>query len=131
MPDDLGEARKEFRMLLGEHKRRLWNELRSEIFSKSADQISSQYDIPQDLGEKSILDELSDAGLAVADIRREQITQLDEAQKRVEAGTYGVCEECGQPVGVERLRVVPFTPYCVDCQNKKETSTRKPPGVTL
>ncbi|HBA86725.1 MAG TPA: molecular chaperone DnaK [Geobacter sp.] len=130
MPDDLEETRKEFRNLLAEHKRRLWTELREEIFSRNADQISSQYDIPQDLGEKSILDELSDAGLAVADIRREQLTQLDEAQKRVEMGTYGICEGCGERIGIERLRVVPFSPYCVNCQKGKEGPS-KPPGVTL
>ena len=130
MPDDLEETRNEFRSLLAEHKRRLWADLRAEIFSRNADQISSQYDIPQDLGEKSILDELSDAGLAVADIRREQLTQLDEAQKRVEMGTYGICEGCGERVGIERLRVVPFSPYCVNCQKEKEGPS-KPPGVTM
>lgn len=131
MADDLEQTRVEFRTLLSEHKRRLWAELREEIFTQNAGQISSQYDIPQDLGEKSILDELSDAGLRIADIRREQLTQLDEAQKRVENGTYGVCEECGESIGIDRLKVVPFTPYCVNCQTAKETATKKPPGVTL
>lgn len=120
----------EFRNLLAEHKRRLWGELRGDIFQQTGEEIHSQYDIPQDIGEQSILDMLSDAGLAVADIRREQLTQLEEAERRVEQGTYGKCESCGEPIGIERLRLVPFTPYCVNCQREQEAPP-KGSGTTL
>lgn len=120
----------EFRNLLAEQKRRLWAELREEIFARTGENLATQYDIPQDLGEKSILDELSDAGLAVADIRRQQLTALEEAQRRVEAGTYGRCEGCGEPIDIQRLRLMPFTAYCVECQKEQEGPSR-PPGVTM
>ena len=120
----------EFRNLLAEQKRRLWAELREEIFTQTGNQIAAQYDIPQDLGEKSILDLLSDAGLAIADIRRNQLTALEEAQRRVEAGTYGRCEGCGEVIDIQRLRVVPFAAYCVACQKEQEGPS-KPPGTTL
>lgn len=120
----------EFRNLLAEHKRKLWAELREDIFQQTGEEIHSQYDIPQDLGEQSILDALSDAGLAIADIRREQLTQLEEAERRVEQGTYGKCDACGEPIGIERLRLVPFSPYCVNCQREQETPP-KGSGNTL
>lgn len=130
MPEKLEGDELEFRNLLAEHKRRLWTELREEIFSQTGAALATQYDIPQDPGEKSMLDALSDAGLAVADIRRQQLTALEEAQRRVEAGTYGKCEGCGQRIVIERLRLMPFTAYCVECQKDQEGPS-KPPGTTL
>jgi len=120
----------ELRNLLIEQKRKLWADLREEIFAQTGEELHSQYDIPQDIGEQSILDLLSDAGLAVADIRRNQLTQLEEAQRRLEMGSYGRCESCGEPIGMERMRLVPFTAYCVECQRKQE-GPPKGPGTTL
>ncbi|HJV66583.1 MAG TPA: TraR/DksA C4-type zinc finger protein [Geomonas sp.] len=120
----------ELRNLLVEQKRRLWTELREEIFEQAGEELHTQYDIPQDIGEQSILDVLADEGLAVADIRRIQLTQLEEAQRRLEMGTYGRCESCGELIGIERLRLVPFTAYCVECQRQQE-GPAKGPGTTL
>jgi len=130
MPENLEDTRLEFRNLLAEQKRRLWAELREEIFSQTGRELATQYDVPQDLGERSILDMLSDAGLAIADIRRNQLTALEEAQRRVEMGTYGRCEGCGEFIDLQRLKLVPFTAYCVSCQREQE-GPAKGPGTTL
>ena len=130
MSENVEETRVEYRNLLTEQKRKLWAELREEIFSRTGEDLASQYDIPQDLGERSILDVLSDSGLAIADIRRQQLTALEEAQRRVEMGTYGKCEGCGELIDIQRLKLVPFTAYCVSCQREQE-GPAKPPGVTL
>lgn len=129
MPPKLEGDQLEFRNLLAEEKRRLWAELREDVFKQTGEEVHTQYeDFVPDLGEQSLLDELSDAGLAVADIRKEQLTQLEEAQRRLEQGTYGICESCGEPIGLERLKLVPFTPYCVDCQRENEESEGPPKG---
>ena len=131
MPAKLEGNRLELRDLLAEQKRLLWLELRAELFSRTGEELHDQYDIPLDIGERSILDLLADAGLAVADIWREQLTQLEEAQRRLEMGTYGRCEGCGEPIDVTRLKLLPFAAFCVDCQKEREAPNRKPPGVTL
>jgi DnaK suppressor protein len=120
----------ERRNLLAEQKRKLWAELREELFTETGEGLHSQYDIPQDIGEMSILDMLSDAGLAVADIRRGQITSLEEALRRLEMGTYGTCEGCGERIDLQRLRLVPFTAYCLRCQKEQEGPGR-PPGLKI
>lgn len=130
MPEKLKGDQLEFRNLLAEQKRRLWAELREDLFTQIGQELHSQYDIPQDIGEQSILDMLADQGLAVADIRRSQLTQLEEAQRRLEMGTYGTCEGCGEVIDLQRLRLVPFTAYCVECQKKQEGPS-KGPGTTL
>lgn len=130
MPEKLEGTELELRNLLVEHKRKLWTDLKFELFERTGEEIHDQYDIPQDIGEQSILDMLSDAGLAVADIRREQLTQLEEAQKRLEMGTYGRCEGCGEVIDIHRLKLVPFTAFCVECQKKQEAPS-KGSGTTL
>ncbi|MEU6021842.1 TraR/DksA C4-type zinc finger protein [Micromonospora sp. NPDC047134] len=46
---------------------------------------------------------------------RERIADVDDALRRVDAATYGVCERCGQPIGDERLAARPFARYCMAC----------------
>ena len=46
---------------------------------------------------------------------------LDEVQAallRIEDGSYGVCEICGEPIGAQRLSAIPWTRYCIDDQRK-------------
>ena len=130
MPGKSGEKYLELRNLLAEQKRKLWSELREEIFTETGEALHSQYDFPQDVGEMSILDLLADAGLAVANIRRSQLTNLEEAMQRLEMGTYGKCEGCGERIDLQRLRLVPFTAYCLPCQKQQEGPSR-PPGVKI
>lgn len=106
--------------LLMDKKRKMWNELRNEIFNKLGKEYNRQFDNPQDLEELSFVDSIEDTGLAVADIRREELTNMDEAIRRLEEGTYGICEDCGVEISEDRLKVISFTPYCVNCQAKRE-----------
>ena len=47
---------------------------------------------------------------------REQIVQIDQALERIDGGTYGKCQRCGQQIPEERLEALPFTAYCIQCQ---------------
>ncbi|MDX2036107.1 MAG: TraR/DksA C4-type zinc finger protein [Isosphaeraceae bacterium] len=55
-------------------------------------------------------------------IENEQFTleQIEDALIRVQAGTYGKCVECGEMVGRERLKAIPYTPFCIDCARAME-----------
>lgn len=112
-------------ILLAE-KRRLWGEVRRELFEKVGEELRSQYDIPQDVGDRGLIDTLEDIGMAVADIRREELTRMDEALGRLEEGKYGLCEDCGEEIDLQRLRVLPYAPCCVKCQKRREAPTAGP-----
>lgn len=45
---------------------------------------------------------------------------IDEAMKRVEDGTYGNCLQCNKPIPKTRLKVLPYTAVCIDCQKANE-----------
>ncbi|RKX71304.1 TraR/DksA family transcriptional regulator [candidate division WOR-3 bacterium] len=48
------------------------------------------------------------------------LNEINHALERIASGKYGICESCGRPINEERLEVIPYTRYCVDCQNKKD-----------
>lgn len=49
---------------------------------------------------------------------RARLTDLDVAAKRAAAGTYGFCEECGQPIAPERLEARPAARTCILCASQ-------------
>ena len=51
---------------------------------------------------------------------RKLIQLIDEALERVEGGEYGECVNCGEPVAEKRLDAVPWTRYCLKCQDMQE-----------
>jgi RNA polymerase-binding protein DksA len=40
---------------------------------------------------------------------------IDGALQRIEDGTYGICTNCGKPIGQERLEALPWAELCIDC----------------
>ena len=51
---------------------------------------------------------------------RKLLQLIDEALERVEGGEYGECANCGEPVSEKRLDAVPWTRYCLKCQDLQE-----------
>jgi RNA polymerase-binding protein DksA len=51
---------------------------------------------------------------------KRMLKAIDEALARIEAGTYGICDNCGARIPPERLEAIPWTTSCIDCERKKE-----------
>jgi len=58
--------------------------------------------------------------LGLASNERQSLYELDDAIKKIEEGTFGICEECKSLISKTRLKVVPFARLCVKCQERKE-----------
>ena len=58
--------------------------------------------------------------LALSNNTRELLEQTEHALDRIEAGTYGVCESCGKPIGKARLQAFPRATLCVACKQRQE-----------
>jgi DnaK suppressor protein len=54
--------------------------------------------------------------LALRDRAETQLTLVDEALARIDAGTFGACVTCGEPIAPERLEALPWAARCIDCQ---------------
>ncbi len=63
--------------------------------------------------------------LRIRDRERKLILKIKEALARIEEGTFGICEECGEEISEERLRARPVTTLCIECKTKAEEEERK------
>ncbi|MFG3020433.1 TraR/DksA family transcriptional regulator [Streptomyces sp. NPDC048254] len=70
-----------------------------------------------DTGTKNITREHE---LALAANAREMLEQTERALEKLDAGTYGLCENCGNPIGKARMQAFPRATLCVECKQKQE-----------
>lgn len=54
--------------------------------------------------------------LALRDRADQQLELVTEALARLDAGTFGTCVRCGQPIAPDRLEALPWAARCIDCQ---------------
>lgn len=74
--------------------------------------------------EGAVAAESDDEALAMLEHARVQLLAVQEALQRVADGSFGVCAECGEPIGQRRLEVVPQARLCRDCQGDEEAHPR-------
>jgi len=89
----------------------------SEFYSESKE---VEPDIAQDVVDKAESSYTKEFLLSLSHAEREQLRLIDEALRRLETPDFGICQMCGQPIGKKRLDALPWTPYCINCQQKKE-----------
>ncbi len=124
------ERQERLREIIIERKRKMWNELRGELFQQLGEEHHAQFEVALDVGDQGLADLIEDTGLTIADVRRQELTLMADAERRLQEGTYGTCDDCGTEISEERLQVVPYALYCVKCQEKREAPPY-PPGKTL
>ncbi len=56
----------------------------------------------------------------LGEVEQREIAQIDAALARIEAGTYGVCVECGEEIEARRLEALPHAATCADCADRRE-----------
>jgi DnaK suppressor protein len=52
---------------------------------------------------------------------RSLLTEIDDALRRIEDGSFGACERCGQQIHQDRLEALPYARLCLDCKRRDET----------
>jgi DnaK suppressor protein len=63
--------------------------------------------------------------LRIRDRERKLIIKIKEALVKIEEGTFGICEECGEEISVDRLKARPVTTLCIACKTKAEEDEKK------
>jgi RNA polymerase-binding protein DksA len=56
---------------------------------------------------------------ALAASLRETLDEVEDALGKLDAGSYGVCESCGKPIGVARLEAMPAARLCMECASRR------------
>ena len=84
-------------------------------------QISS---LPTHAGDADV--EGVDAQVAISLNEESLLEQVEAAIERLQAGTYGVCQQCGHKIGIERLKAIPYAAHCIECAKYDPVQTKKP-----
>lgn len=70
-----------------------------------------------------------DVDIAIAQNQESLLEQVNAALDRIEAGTFGSCEQCGRAIGEERLQAVPYASRCIECaRDVPDTTEKRVPG---
>jgi DnaK suppressor protein len=59
--------------------------------------------------------------LRIRDRESKLIKKIKQALERIENGTYGICESCGEEISIKRLKARPVTTQCIECKAKEES----------
>lgn len=64
--------------------------------------------------------------LRIRDRERKLIDKIEETLRRIDDGTFGECEECGEVISIGRLKARPVTTLCIACKAEQEAGELKP-----
>jgi DnaK suppressor protein len=104
--------------LLISKKLELLAEVKKAMGDKLEEDVRMTFDLLKDNPDKSVDELLKHVDARIIGNRSEEIDDIDSALNKLEEGTYGVCEECGEDIPSKRLEAVPAALYCVPCQNE-------------
>jgi DnaK suppressor protein len=99
------------------------NEIVVKLSTLGKDSRDVETDIAQDVADKAESSYTKEFLLSLSDAERDQLFQIDAALKRIEARDFGACQMCQKEIGKKRLNALPWTPLCIECQEKAESET--------
>lgn len=95
--------------------------LRKQLTDMGADPDEDSIDLNLDFGFADSAQSTAERNkvLAVIERLRENLRDVEIALGKIDKGTYGVCERCGEPISPERLEAIPYARLCVTCKQKE------------
>jgi DnaK suppressor protein len=127
----VSEKRKNtLRELLNAKKQEILGDIRKSMESSRDEDVRLGFEVAQDNADRSVEDLNRHIAASLRGAKSEMLDSIDEALARLEDGTYGTCEDCGNEIPLERMNILPFASCCVACQEvidkqKKEEDVRE------
>jgi DnaK suppressor protein len=107
--------------------KKLLNERIDELLNQANETVSGMTSHKENLpdpSDRATLESDRNFTLRIRDRERKLIGKIKEALERIEQGTYGICEDCGEEISTERLKARPVTTLCIDCKKTQETEEK-------
>lgn len=92
------------------------NEIRLNLSARTVSQLVARQECPSDEGDLSQQSHEEWIFLNRNTLDAILLREVEAALHRIEAGTYGTCQECEEPISIKRLDAVPWARFCVKCQ---------------
>ncbi len=101
----------------------LLNEKLEELLQEANRTVTGMSDLGENLADpadRATLESDRNFVLRLRDRERRLINKIKDALERIENGTYGICESCGEDISDQRLKARPVTTLCIDCKTQQE-----------
>lgn len=115
----------DLKLMLEERRREILSEVQGKIRDQREEGTWGRVNEVLDAGESSEVDIQEDIEFALIQMKAETLTKINEALRRLEAGTYGDCSDCGGEISWQRLRALPFAVRCKDCEEAREVAVER------
>lgn len=106
-----------------EHFKKLLTDQLEELLSQADDTVTGmtapKENFP-DPTDRASLEADRNFMLRIRDRESKLIKKVKKALQRIEDGTFGTCEQCGEDISIKRLNARPVTTQCIDCKTKEE-----------
>jgi len=94
--------------------------LEDEACRKGADAAGDLSTMPLHPADMATDTQQQDMSLLFMENENVRLQDIEEALERIHEDRFGLCEECGNEIALERLRAIPYAPLCVDCKRRQE-----------
>ncbi len=111
------EIRARLQTMLGEMRRDIDHEVRG-ASERDLAHINDTSDMASDAAE-------GDLALRIAESETVEAEEIERAIEKIDNGTYGICEMCNKPIGVDRIKFLPYVTLCIKCQELSEIRRRE------
>ncbi len=91
--------------------------LRAEAEQLAAEMEPGDVQFDEESGEGGTMNVERERDLALSAQARAAVDEIDRALTKLDAGTYGVCERCGEPIKRARLKALPYASLCIACKS--------------
>ncbi|BCB96493.1 RNA polymerase-binding transcription factor DksA [Dissulfurispira thermophila] len=104
-------------------------EIKKKLIRQKEALLSEAGDALNTLPDETLFPELGDQASAEIDRNfmlrlkgreRQLLKKIDEAIEKIDSGTYGICEVCGEEINIKRLEARPVTTMCIECKTEQE-----------
>jgi DnaK suppressor protein len=121
----------ELKAIVEQRRAALAHELGQDFDRMRSDGLDQVVGAVPDPGDESVQSMIQDLDQAEASRDLAELRTLDAARARLDEGSYGICSNCGQDIGFERLRANPGAERCIRCQTQFEKTHGSPLRTTL
>jgi RNA polymerase-binding protein DksA len=121
----------ELKAIVEQRRAALAHELGQDFDRMRSDGLDQVVGAVPDPGDESVQSMIQDLDQAEASRDLAELRTLDAARARLDEGSYGICSNCGQDIGFERLRANPGAERCIRCQTQFEKTHGTPLRTTL
>lgn len=99
---------------------------KSEILNRNNEFKQAQLDISKmsDEGDQTAQELQNNISIQLHERERKSLLMIERTLSKIESGSYGECESCGDDIAIKRLQARPLTPFCINCMEDHEESSQ-------